>query len=252
MKSKILVLALAVATIAAIAFFNTNTAQASIKTTPHNLSPSSSGTGTVHATGTQQDAEICQWCHTPHSANTAFAGSAPLWNKESTAINARTFTAYGQTLAGTTVGQPSGSSKACLSCHDGVDAINSIVLDVDTGINSNATGSNVAFGATAAGTAVLMPAGAATDIGTDLTGVHPLSVTYTAGKASLVATSSTFGVGGTIAKVLDTTGNIQCSSCHDPHAAQGDLTSVGTQTAGDYFLRMSNAGSALCLTCHAK
>ena len=248
MKSKILVLALAVA---AIAFFNTNTAQASITQTLHNLSPNSSTTTTLHATGTQQNAEICQWCHTPHSANTSFAGSAPLWNKESTGVAGQTFTPYGTTLAGTSVGKPTGSSLACLSCHDGVDAINSIVLDVDTGLNSGTSGSNVAFGTATAGTAVVMPVGA-TDIGLVLTGVHPVSVAYTAGKASLYATTATFGTGGTIAGVLDTTGNIQCSSCHDPHANIGDVTSVGTQTAGDYFLRMSNVESALCLTCHGK
>ena len=249
MKSKILVLALAVATIAAIAFFNTNTAQASITATLHNLSPT--GTGTIHATGTQQDAEICQWCHTPHSANTSFAGSAPLWNKESTAVTGQTFVPYGNTLAGTAVGVPTGSSLACLSCHDGVDAINSIVLNVDNGLNSGTTGSNVAFGAAAAGTAVVMPVGA-TDIGLTLTGVHPVSVAYTAGKASLYPTANVFGTGGTIAGVLDTTSKVQCSSCHDPHANIGDTTSVGTQPAGDYFLRMSNTGSALCLTCHGK
>lgn len=245
MKGKILILALAVATVMTIAFFNTNTAQAAggIVTTLHNLSSTNVG-GTIHATAGQQNDEICQWCHTPHAANSAFTG-APLWNKAS---NATAFTMYGTTVAGDTpAATPSGSSKACLSCHDGVDAINSIVLDVDSG-NLTSGNNTVAFGATPAGTAVTMPAGA-TQIGTDLRSVHPISITYTAGKASLVPTTTVFGT-STIAGLLRG-GMVECASCHDPHVAIGDSTAQGT-VAGDYFLREANSGSALCLSCHAK
>lgn len=245
MKSKILVLALAVATIAAMAFFNVNTAQASIVTTFHNLSSSNTGTS-LHATGTQQDTEICQWCHTPHAANTAFTG-APLWNKAS---NSQSYTMYGTTVAGdTTQGTPSNSSKACLSCHDGVNAINSILLDVDSG--SLTTGNNtVAFGATPAGTVLPMPAGAA-NLGTNLQSSHPVSIVYNPLAASLVPTTTSFGTGTNTINSILRSGMVECASCHDPHVAAGDKTAQGS-TAGNYFLRESNTGSALCLACHAK
>jgi hypothetical protein len=242
MKGKIL---LAVVAVAAIALLGAGAAQASITATKHNLSPT--GTGTIHATGTQQSGEICVWCHTPHAANntgaTGFTG-APLWNK---ATPTGTYTMYGTTIAGTAPdATPNGISKACLSCHDGVNAINSLVNAAGSG-GVVAAGANVAFGGTAAGTAFPMPAGS-TNLGTSLADDHPVSITYTAGHASLVATTAGFGT-STVSTVLRG-GKVECSSCHDPHAAVGDTIPQGT--AGALFLRMSNSGSALCIACHAK
>jgi hypothetical protein len=240
MKGKIFSVAAAMA--AVIALFCAGAAQASISTTKHNLS--STGPGSIKGSVGQQNDEICVWCHTPHSANTGFTG-APLWNK---ATPATSYTMYGPTIAGTpTDATPAGISKACLSCHDGVSAINSIVNAAGSG-GLVAGGATVAFGATAAGTGVLMPAGAS-NIGTTLADDHPVSLAYTAGKGSLVATTTVFGT-GTIADLLRT-GKVECSSCHDPHVAAGDTTVQGT-VASALFLRKSNAGSALCLSCHAK
>jgi predicted CXXCH cytochrome family protein len=51
---------------------------------------------------------------------------------------------------------------------------------------------------------------------------------------------------------LYTTGNklqVECASCHDPHGVpSGGSGSMFFPT----FLRMSNDGSRLCLTCHTK
>ncbi|HSO06820.1 MAG TPA: cytochrome c3 family protein, partial [Pelomicrobium sp.] len=42
---------------------------------------------------------------------------------------------------------------------------------------------------------------------------------------------------------------VECASCHDPHGVpSGGAGSVFNPT----FLRVSNAGSQLCLTCHVK
>ena len=76
--------------------------------------------------------------------------------------------------------------------------------------------------------------------GADLSNDHPISVTYDVtqdpdfmAKASVEATGIRFyGTG------VD---QIECSSCHDVH--DPDLSP---------FLRISNAGSALCLACHIK
>ena len=228
--------------VVAIALLGAGVALAGISTTKHNLS--STGTGTIKAVATDQNGEICVWCHTPHASNTAFIG-APLWNK---ATPTATYTMYGTTLAGSTPdATPNGITKACLSCHDGVSAINSLVNQAGAG-GYTAAGTNVAFGTTLAGTALTMPAGV-TQIGTSLANDHPVSIIYTASKAGLKATTSAFGT-KTIADVLRS-GKVECSSCHDPHVASGDTTGQGT-TAGALFLRMSNTGSALCLGCHAK
>ena len=239
MKGKILAV---VVTVAAIALLSAGAALAGISLTKHNLS--STGTGTIKASVGQQNNEICVYCHTPHFANTGFTG-APLWNK---ATPSAVYTMYGTTIAGTTPdATPAGITKACLSCHDGVSAINSIVNAAGSG-GVVSGGTNVAFGATLAGTAYLMPAGAS-NVGTSLADDHPVSITYTAGKASLVATTTVFGT-ATIAALLRS-GKVECSSCHDPHTASGDTTGQGT-TASILFLRLSNAGSALCLSCHGK
>jgi hypothetical protein len=39
--------------------------------------------------------------------------------------------------------------------------------------------------------------------------------------------------------------SVECASCHDPHVEAGGV-------AGATFLRVSNAGSAVCLACHNK
>ena len=239
MKTRILLI-----TVVAIALLGAGAALAGISATKHNLS--STGTGTVKANADQQSGEICVWCHTPHHANTV--GVAPLWNKAAAGITQPTYTMYGTTIAGTSPDSaPNGITKACLSCHDGVNAINSLVNQAGSG-GVDAAGTKVAFGTTVAGTAVLMPAGA-TNIGITLANDHPVSITYTAGKAGLRATTTVFG-SSTIAALLRS-GKVECSSCHDPHVASGDTTGQGT-TAAALFLRKSNSASALCLACHAK
>ncbi|MCK9373194.1 MAG: cytochrome c3 family protein [Sulfuricurvum sp.] len=222
-------------------------AVSNITITKHNLS--SGGSGTIKSATGDSNNEICVYCHTPHAANTAFSG-APLWNKKSdTAAGA--FTMYGRTaanqagvtIAGTaTAQQPNNPSMACLSCHDGASAINSMVNMPGSGGYNAGNQQYAAFGATGAGTAFKMPAGL-TQIGTDLSNDHPVSIPYNEGNASLKAVSTTlsgWAGAGTIANLLRG-GNVECSSCHDPHE--------GTNPT---FLRTTNAGSALCLGCHGK
>lgn len=78
-------------------------------------------------------------------------------------------------------------------------------------------------------------------------GNHPVGVDYerlaVQRAASLRPSSSPSGLGGTIAEDLLINGRVECSSCHDPHAAHG---------SGTTRLRVSNQGSRLCLTCHER
>ena len=117
-------------------------------------------TGTAHDFSAQAwnpTGEICIVCHTPHDADISIT-DAPLWNHESTAVGA--YTLYGSpTFDGTaTIGQPSGSSKMCLSCHDGTVALE----------NFSGTVGGVNF------------IGAAYEVGggADLSAEHPISFTY--------------------------------------------------------------------------
>jgi len=166
--------------------------------------------------------EICIVCHTPHNADTSVAG-APLWNHE---VTVATFTLYSGpgTLNATDMGQPAGVSKLCLSCHDGTVALDSF---------SGSTGSEYMTGSEL--------------LGTDLSNDHPISFTYDAALATADGglfdpTTQSSGLGGTIDVDLLMGNKLECSSCHDVHDKYGNSK----------LLVVSNAGSALCMTCHDK
>jgi hypothetical protein len=44
---------------------------------------------------------------------------------------------------------------------------------------------------------------------------------------------------------------VECGSCHDPHVSNGQ-SGPNSLIAGETFLRISNANSAVCTTCHVK
>jgi predicted CXXCH cytochrome family protein len=122
------------------------------------------------------------------------------------------------------VTQPDGQSKLCLSCHDGTVAVDN-------------------FGGTTTGTTfVTGNALLDTNLGND----HPISFTYNSALATLDGgledpSTATSGLGSTIDADMLFGGSLECASCHDVH----DNTIAP-------FLRVSNSGSALCLTCHIK
>jgi hypothetical protein len=72
---------------------------------------------------TFETSEICVFCHTPHHGR---SDTAPLWNKN---IDSSGLTAYGMTIAKSdlTSAPTSGSSLACLSCHDGTSTFDTII-----------------------------------------------------------------------------------------------------------------------------
>lgn len=255
MKTRILKLAIAISVI-----FGGTSVLADIAGSKHDLTFASN---TIKANTGTANSEICVFCHTPHGSNSNFAG-APLWNKEDTP-GGTTYTTYGTTIAGVTAdAAPSNSSKACLSCHDGVSAINSVVNAPGSGDATEYLGMTDGTTTAPDGTAFKMPSGRITNIGAgdaatatnvDLSNDHPVSITYTDGNASLNPQAGVFGAGtagysatwttpdGTqnISSVLRA-GKVECASCHDPHLGGNDT-----------FLRVSNnQGSVLCLGCHAK
>ena len=194
--------------------------------------------------------EICVFCHTPHHGST----NAPLWNK---GAQSTTYTAYGTTVAGSNVADADigAATLACLSCHDGVNTIDTLVNAPGKGNDgsNNTLASNFNWTFTEDGNTVSDIIGSTRlTIGTDLTNDHPVSITYEVNKASLRATSTTindlvmttsvfsaadndesdsatttanrWAVSGyintsaTIGDLLRGTANrVECSSCHDPH-----------------------------------
>jgi predicted CXXCH cytochrome family protein len=165
--------------------------------------------------------EICVVCHTPHNADVSVT-DAPLWNHQ---LTTATFTLYSSATLDATTGQPNGISKLCLSCHDGTVALDNF--------GGNTTGTNFISGSH--------------NVGTDLSDDHPIGITYDATLAGTDGglydpTITSSGLGSTISTDLLFNGQLECASCHDVHNAYGNPD----------LLRKSNAGSALCLTCHNK
>lgn len=185
--------------------------QADITNTKHNLSVS--GPGAVKAVS---ESEICVFCHTPHNA----VPNRPLWNRSDPGL---TYTPYSSSTAIALPGQPTRSSILCLSCHDGTIALGDTLSRTNT--------------ITMQGGVTTMPSGPGR-LGTDLSDDHPISFVY---DSSLASQRGQLVDPGTLTGPVkpDNTGQMQCTSCHDPH----------DDTFGK-FLLVSNLGSTLCRTCH--
>lgn len=230
MRTKIVLI-----TIVAISLLVTGIAMAGIKNSKHDLS-SGSTTGTQKSDGTANGTDqLCVFCHTPHFAGSAFN---PLWNKNASTA---TYATYGATVFGTAnvgSGNLSGVTKACLSCHDGVNGINVL-------INLGGAAKNISI----SGVTTAVAIATAGNLGSDLTNDHPVSITYNASAASLRALTG--GANATVKMLANATagtdsptgtgGKVECSSCHDPHG-----------TGNNYFLRATTAQSNICLVCHNK
>ena len=176
-------------------------------------------TGSAHdfsALGWNTGGEICEACHAPHN-NQNTAGEV-LWNHDITAT--ATFILYSNPASlDATPLQPQGSSKLCLSCHDGTVALDSF---------GGATGTTFITGTSL--------------VGTDLSNDHPISFAYSTGGTGLNLDTGLGSLGGTIATDNLESGNVECVSCHDVHNAQAVAA----------LLLEANTASALCLRCHAK
>lgn len=185
-------------------------AQKRVAETVHNLS--SSGPGTIRSPSEQQ---VCIFCHAPHNTG----GLRPLWNRD---LPMSSYQIYQSSTLDAKVGQPNGSSKLCLSCHDGTIAMGSVLSRADKILMSGGD---------------YIPAGL-TNLGTDLSDDHPISFYYTSSLASADRQLADPNTLGTEVK-LDPNGRLQCTACHDPHNNQ----------YGDFLVK-DNAFGLLCTTCH--
>ena len=141
-----------------------SSAIAGIQNSKHDL-----GNGVVEANG-----EVCVFCHTPHGSNTGV--SAPLWNKAASTATYQRYSSLGTaTLDGTEA--PVGSvSLACLSCHDGTQAMDVVINKPGSG-GYNAAGSEIS--PTLVST--IPGSGPIPNLTTDLRDDHPISIDYAGG-----------------------------------------------------------------------
>ncbi|VAX15489.1 Cytochrome c family protein [hydrothermal vent metagenome] len=276
MKTKTYLGALVVA-VAALAFVS-GPAWAGIALTKHNLGSSSTA-------GNNQTADtgyICVFCHTPHGSDTS--APVPLWNRvlgsQGAAYN--TYASLGTSTLDSKQAAIGSVSLACLSCHDGTQAMDVMINAPGSG-GYNATGTDAGFNWTgssvnAGGT---ITAGV-TLIGTDLRNDHPIGTQYAGGGYTSSTPAPSSGndpdfnaaknttIGSTLVWWVDTsTGTTNTREKTDmilysrpsTDFAGGGTTEPSVECASCHdphtsanptFLRTSNVGSAVCLACHNK
>lgn len=191
-------------------------AHAGVRDTVHNLSPSGPGRRQVGiqgggaATAGNGEDDLCSFCHTPHSAG----GQRGLWNRE---LKPMTYKLYESSTMEAQTQQPNGSSRLCLSCHDGMIAVGAMKRKADPTLGK------------LSGRSVL---------GRDLSDDHPISFVY---DQALVARRRDLANPSTLtgSVKLDNSGEVQCTSCHDAHVDRHP-----------HFLVMDPAHSSLCIVCH--
>jgi predicted CXXCH cytochrome family protein len=176
-------------------------------------------TGSAHDFSTEgwSGGQACVVCHTPHNAETSLTDT-PLWNHE---ISVTSYTMYDSpTLTVKPLSQPQGTTKLCLSCHDGTVAIDSF---------GGGSGSILL-----SGTGNLMP---------DLSDDHPISLKWDHQNESPSCANCHNAHGQPFSTPLPFfNGYIECATCHDVHSATAEPT----------LLRLPLQGSQLCLHCHGR
>lgn len=230
-----------------------------------------------------QTNEVCVYCHTPHGADTSAV--VPLWNKT---LPTSTYQRYSDlntsTLDGTEAAVGS-VSLACLSCHDGSQAMDNVINAPGRGLNSGPIGSVGTMGPAA---------GPVPNLTTDLRDDHPISIQYGGGGPTAADADGVYGgalgdpdfnpptkatINTNPAWWVDTeavpdgqrqrtdmilytrsdapagAGSarqpfVECGSCHDPHNSSTFNGTAPNLSVG--FLRIPNTNSDICTACHIK
>lgn len=246
---------------------------ADVRRTKHNLSVTDYAGGPTRDVKAVTETQICVFCHTPHAATQDPTVRIPLWNR---ALSTATYTGnYESSSIDADVNElragPGGTSKLCLSCHDGTLAIGSVNVLGGQGsasINMSGTGGG---GVMASGSGTTT--GFTRNLGLDLSNDHPISFTFNAALATDDGElrSPPFSVGPTLVTGNNYQGanprpllpldnnQVQCASCHDPHIRDP------AEADGIKFLRLnrfqkvapvgstfSSSADIICLACHDK
>jgi len=176
-------------------------AMASVVDTAHNLGASNQTGGNFNNVTT----EICIFCHTPHGGDQSTF--APIWNRATpTPPSYQRFSSLGR-LTFDAAEAPIGSvSAACLSCHDGTQAMDAVINSPGSNTTSGWAGPATAWSEVSS-TGAMADLAAADNawngvytssggtrgdmiyLGTDLRNDHPISMQYGGGGISSAATN---------------------------------------------------------------
>ncbi|MGB6366104.1 MAG: cytochrome c3 family protein [Thermoanaerobaculia bacterium] len=193
--------------------------------TVHNLSVS--GPGEIRSLTERQ---VCKFCHVPHNATVP----QPLWGH--TVSRAQYQVPSIRTgRSRQPAPQPDGSSRLCLSCHDGTIALGDVA------------GEQAPIPMAGA---VRLTSGRRGFIGTDLSGSHPISFRFAEVEQSTpeendMGLRALSAIQADPEVHLDAEGKMQCTTCHDPHSdrfyVEGKVPRFWVKPSVD----------DVCLTCHA-
>lgn len=188
-----------------------------------------------------RSSQICVFCHTPHNSSS----EGPLWNRKSTTVSFfKHFSSTSLAIDDSAVvstseyGQPNGSSRLCLSCHDGVTALGAVFTTPGTGADIPISFIDVKGGKSGPGVTLAYQT---------FSSHHPVSFKYNAAVRSILTSSPYLkdyhylppATGGAR---LDKQERVQCTTCHDPHQDQSD--SPGPMTplwSGKNYLEVCNS-----------
>jgi Zn-finger protein len=233
----------------ALSFTGTNVPGAGLVASKHNM---------LSYTETFKDTQgrVCAYCHTPHHAlsdNTTegYADYLPLWSHKITSQT--NFKAYFTPTVGVDTNRAlAGVTILCMSCHDGVVAVDEHYNNPGNSVKLADDG----FGGTAVGLANNADAPGAANFGND----HPIGFSYDEAllkhPGDLRAKTTVWAGSGanthvrTIGDGLTGGDFFTCASCHDVHNKDNVANSVNANV--NYFLYADQKDSAFCVTCHVK
>lgn len=245
-----------------VVLFCSGTSLSTIIGSSHDLSNLTGG-DPGHFTSKNED-EICIFCHTPHNAivDDGYGNRLPLWNRNITR-NTDGFSVYSSSTMNTTMEQPRGYTLLCLSCHDGITALNALVqynrhnpINMDLGGDqigdawypggvSGYPGMNI--GGATPGSGYPSPYESVDSNTKNLSDDHPVSFVYDP------ATDSKLKILDATSKLKLFNGRLECPTCHNPHEEGGGYDK-GTDEyeINKPFLRVTKDKSQICTDCHVK
>lgn len=185
--------------------------------------------------------QICVFCHTPHRSS----GEGPLWNRNASSVtffkhfSSSTLAIDDPGVKGISeYGQPNGSTRLCLSCHDGVTALGALFTTPFSLTPTNVHFIDVNKGES--GPNVHLPY-------QTYSSHHPVSFKYDINVRSILTSAPynrPYWFSPANGVKLDRYERMQCTTCHDPHQDKSDTPDPTTPfwTSKTYV--------EVCKSCH--
>lgn len=224
--------------------------------------------GHPEASTSDAGASVCIFCHVQHRQKApATANTRLLWNHKLSSLTYSWSDAtktVGGTLLPTNLSTWAGSSKNCLSCHDGTVAVGDVYRTAAFPATSfTVTGTRLTDGKISA-SFLLIPSNTG-----DMKGNHPVGIPFPYGGVANTYNGITTGTQVDTADYVadpvnvklftDASGEslqgptpgstgIECASCHDVHNRQVKEDPL----LRDFFTLASGSPSQICFDCHNK